>query len=332
MIFSTGSLPTNGPGNLESQVRPDQDGILHTVCQVCQSTEVEAFCTAVDRVRMLREPVWRIERCGKCGFGWTSPALPEEKIASFYPAAYLGDTVRALNDFFSGVLARSRSWRGEMEKARLVESRLDRGRILDVGCGDGKFLWALDARKWDRTGVELSGETVALVRSRMPSLELIEGGLFSGELSGRGYDVLTFWHVFEHLPHPARNLRRASELLRPGGWLFISLPRFDSLQARLFRRHWYPFDDVPRHLYHFSLYSLDRLLAAAGFQVKQHLFFSRRVSFHSLKHSLLNWSQDRFGSKLPYYLLKPLLLPAPVLEQITGSYAILTTIARKPPE
>ncbi len=299
-------------------------------CQICGSADVELFCTSTDRVLMRQDPVWRIERCRACGFGWTSPPLPEDRIASFYPATYLGNTVRALDEFSSGKLLRSRSWRGEVEKTRVVQSCLSGGHILDVGCGDGKFLWALDPHRWHRTGVDLSGETLALVRSRMPSIRLVTGDLFSGDLAEESFDALTFWHVFEHLPAPAKNLSRVSRLLKPGGWLFISLPRLDSLQARVFRGCWYPFDDVPRHLYHFSRGALDHLLQTAALDVRAHLFFSRLVNFHSLKHSLLNWSVDRFGSSVPYYLLKPLLYACPPLEQVTDRYGILTTIARKP--
>ncbi len=315
---------------METRFDAGSSGGVPVHCQVCGGADVGLFCTAIDRVLMQRSPLWRIERCRACGFGWTSPALPVDRIASFYPPAYLGDTTCALDEFFSGKLMHSRSWRGEVEKTRIVQSCLPGGRILDVGCGDGKFLWALDPHRWDRTGVELSGETVALVRSRMPSLRLLAGDLFSVHLAEESFDALTFWHVFEHLPDPARHLNRASRLLKPGGWLFISLPRLDSLQAHIFRAYWYAFDDVPRHLYHFSRRALDQLLEAAALRIRHHLFFSRLVNFHSLKHSLLNWSTDTCGSRIPYYLLKPLLFAFPYLEQISGRYGILTTIAQKP--
>jgi SAM-dependent methyltransferase len=299
-------------------------------CLVCGSDGGEFFCTAIDRVRKLPEPVWQIRRCVRCGFGWTFPIPSEDETSSFYPPEYLGDVDRTLDDFLSGRLRGTRSWRGSTEKVELVERHINRGSILDVGCGDGKFLWALDPGRWKATGVDNLPETLSRVRSRMPSLDLIEGDINSGLLQEAGYDALTFWHVLEHLPNPRRILRRASELLRPGGWLFVSLPRFDSLQARLFHRYWYAFDDVPRHLYHFSRSSLDRILIEAGFMVRDHLLFSPLVNFHSLKHSLLSWSSERLRSRIPYYLLKPLLYPFILLERATDSYGILTTIAQKP--
>jgi SAM-dependent methyltransferase len=299
-------------------------------CLVCGRDDAEFFCTAVDRVRKLADPVWHIRRCTRCGFGWTFPTPSEEETAAFYPPDYLGDVERTLDDFLSGRLRGTRSWRGSTEKVKLVERYIASGRILDIGCGDGKFLWALDARRWKATGVDTLPETLSLVQPRMPSLRLIEGDIYSGLLEEASFDVLTFWHVLEHLPNPAAILRRTRALLRPGGWLFISLPRFDSMQARIFRKHWYAFDDVPRHLYHFSRPSLDRLLREAGFILRDHLLFSPLVNFHTLKHSLLSWSEDRSGSRIPYYLLKPLLYPFVLLERALDSYGILTTIAQKP--
>jgi SAM-dependent methyltransferase len=298
-------------------------------CHACGSQNTADFCSARDRHG---SGTWQIMRCRDCGFGWTSPPLPEDQIASYYPTAYLGDTRKALDDYFAGRLTRSRSWRGELAKVALVERHAGHGRILDVGCGDGKFLWALDPQRWERTGVEASRDTLAIVRQRMPSLQLIAGNIYSDSLPAEAYDAITFWHVFEHLPHPREVLRRTEKLLRPGGWLFISLPNLESLQAKLFRQYWYPFGDVPRHIYHFSRRSLDRLLREAGLRVKEHRLFSPLVNFHSLKHSLLEWSERCWHSRIPYYALKPLLFTLPPLERITRKYGILTTIAQKPAE
>ncbi len=297
-------------------------------CPVCGGTEVENYCTAVDRVLPRPDETWQIQRCCGCGLGWTSP-MPADP-GAYYPPSYLGNTRRTLDEFLSGRLQHSRSWRGEAEKARLVERICPGGRILDVGCGDGKFLWALETSRWDRTGVEYSRDTVELVRSRLPDLNLIAGDIYAPPLAAASFDVITFWHVLEHLPAPRRVIARAAALLQEGGWLVVSLPNLDSLQAALFRRHWYAFDDVPRHLYHFSRAALDRLLTSAGLRIQRHLLFSPRVNFHALKHSLLHWSEAGPGGRAFYYALKPILYLFPLLERLTGRYGILTVIARKP--
>ena len=298
-------------------------------CPACFCQQWELFTTAVDRVLPRPEESWEIQRCQDCGFGLTTPVLSEERIKQYYPSTYHGDTVQTIEAFLSGELQQSRSWKGEKEKVDLVQQFVDKGRILDVGCADGKFLWALDPEKWDRTGVEFAEQTVRLVNDKIPDLTLIEGDLFSDKLPENSFDVITFWHVLEHLPRPRAVLERTHKLLRPGGWLFISLPNFDSLQARLFQRHWYAFDDVPRHLYHFAPRPLDILLKENGLKVCKHMFFSPTVNFHCLKYSLINWSEAHFGSRLPYYMFKPLLMVFPLLERFSGKWGMLTTLSRR---
>lgn len=298
-----------------------------TVCYVCGRARAADFCMARDR---LGGGQWRILRCPDCGFGWTFPPLPEDQIARHYPPVYLGDTRKTLDDYASGKLMRSRSWRGELVKVRLLQRYVRHGRILDVGCGDGKFLWALDPGRWERTGVEAARETVACVGARMPALDLRAGDIYGDGLDSGGYDAITFWHVLEHLCRPRQVLQRAAELLRPGGWIFLSSPNLASFQARWFRQYWYPFGDVPRHLYHFSRRSLDILTAEAGFETRGHHLFSPTVNFHSWKHSLLEWSRGKTRSLVPYYLLKPLLFALPTLERVTGRYGIMTVVAQKP--
>lgn len=297
-------------------------------CSVCGSSNCELFCTAFDRFLGKRDPLWEIRRCRSCGFGWTFPPLEPEQIGDHYPAHYTGEVEATVRAFLSGRLLGSRSWRKETEKVRLVERFIPAGRILDVGCGDGKFLWALEPRRWDRHGVERNARVVDYVSSSIAGIRLVAGGVFSRELAPASFDVITFWHVLEHLPDPRRILKRLVQLLVPGGWVVISLPNLASLQARIFRHYWYAFDDVPRHLYHFSPPSLDLLLREAGFQVQKHLFFSPTVNIHSLKYSLINWSEETFHTRLPYYLLKPLLFAFQLVERTSGRYGMLTTVAR----
>jgi SAM-dependent methyltransferase len=198
-----------------------------------------------------------------------------------------------------------------------------------VGCAEGKFLWALDASRWERCGVERDAAVVALVQGRIPGLHLVAGDEASAELEAESFDAVTCWHVFEHLHDPPVVMARLARLLRPGGRLFLSLPNLASLQAALFRRHWYPFDDVPRHLYHFSPRSLELLGARSGLAPAGRHFFSRRLNFHSLRHSAAHWAEARFGSRRPYRLLKPALALFPLLEAATGRPGIITVVLVK---
>ncbi len=300
-------------------------------CPACSSPRIHHMCTVQDRIVPNPLEYWQIYCCRVCGFGWTSPQPSADDLPKYYPTTYHGDTRKTLDEYLSGSLTRSRSWRGEREKVELVEQYVDGGKILDVGCGEGRFLWAMDPERWTRTGVDFAAATIREIRARIPSLRMIVGDLASESLAGELFDVITFWHALEHMPDTAGCLNRARELLRPGGLVFISLPNLDSLQAGLFKEHWYCFDDVPRHLYHFSRRSLDLFLSRAGLKVIRHMFFSRRVSFHSLKHSLLQWSTQACHSRAPYYLIKPLLTVFPLVEHLTGKYGIITTIAGKFP-
>jgi len=269
-------------------------------------------------------------QCRECGYGWTYPPLEEAKIGEYYPSAYLGDTARMIEEFQAGRLQKSRSWRKETEKARLIQKFVSGGRILDVGCADARFLLALNEQRWARTGVEFSEPTVQLVSRAFPQLCLIPGDIYSERLAPGSFDVICFWHVLEHLPAPGRVLGRVRELLRPGGLVFISLPNLDSFQARLFRRFWYGFDDVPRHLHHFSPRSLQRILSAADLEFLQGpLSFSGIVNFHALKYSLINWSEGRFRSRAPYYALKPLLFGFGIVERVSASAGIITVVSRR---
>ena len=298
-------------------------------CPICCCPDWELFANTFDRILNRPEQLWEIRRCLNCGLGWTVPSLDEEELTPHYPAGYLGETAKTIQEFLSGSLQRSRSWRREVEKVQLVQRRIPSGHMLDVGCGDAKFLWALDPSRWRRTGVDRDVDTLRAVGSQIPDLTLLQGSVFSDQLAECSFDAVTFWHVFEHLSHPREVLKRTHELLRPGGWVFISVPNFVSLQARLFRQNWYALD-APRHLWHFGPASLEILLKETGLQVCEHTFFSPLANFHCLKYSAIYWSEARFGSRLPYYLLKPLLLAFPWLEQWSGQYGTLTTIGRKP--
>jgi SAM-dependent methyltransferase len=136
-------------------------------------------------------------------------------------------------------------------------------RLLDAGAGRGRFVLAAARAGYAASGIEPSarGADAAAARGAAVRRVAIErAGVEPGSL-----DVVTLWHVLEHVEDPAAVVARLAEWLRPGGALLVGAPNVRSLQARLGGDRWYHWD-VPRHRTHFSPDGLRRLLAAHGLE------------------------------------------------------------------
>jgi SAM-dependent methyltransferase len=156
-----------------------------------------------------------------------------------------------------------RIWRGAPNERRQLEWH-GRGRVLDFGCGGGSFLAEMRAQGWQVTGLDVSAPTVERVRSEL-GLHVLEGSLPHDELKPESFDVITMWHSLEHVHQPREVLREANRLLAPGGKIIVAVPNIDSLPFRWFGRHWFGLD-LPRHLTHFTPWTLPLMLERAGFR------------------------------------------------------------------
>ncbi|HKY71896.1 MAG TPA: class I SAM-dependent methyltransferase [Nitrospira sp.] len=146
------------------------------------------------------------------------------------------------------------------------------GRALDVGCGDGSFLDSLAERGWDVYGTELS-ESIAETAKRRFGDRIHIGKLDNATLPEASFDLVTFWHVLEHLDDPRSALHHARRLIRPDGTVIIAVPNIQSLQAQMFKQDWLHLD-VPRHRWHFDPHTITHLAQGCGFDVKHVRHFS----------------------------------------------------------
>jgi 2-polyprenyl-3-methyl-5-hydroxy-6-metoxy-1,4-benzoquinol methylase len=160
------------------------------------------------------------------------------------------------------------------------------GRLLDFGCGGGRYVAQMAAAGWKAEGIDMA--TAAIEAGRRSGLTIHQGTLPGAALPRDQYDLVTMWHVLEHVPSPLATLRAARQVIRPGGRLAVVCPLTDSLTARLFGGAWYGMD-VPRHLTHFSRATLRRHLEAAGFAVEQATAIRRPTFIH---RSLAQWAAD----------------------------------------
>jgi SAM-dependent methyltransferase len=141
-----------------------------------------------------------------------------------------------------------------------------RRRVLDVGCGDGRFLAQMASLGWQAEGLETDPVAADLARRRADGAVIHGAPLEALDLPAARFDLVTLLHVLEHVPEPPVSLAAVKRVLRPGGALLLALPNAASLEAALFRRAWYHLD-LPRHLWGFTPHGLVRLVESSGFAV-----------------------------------------------------------------
>ncbi len=167
------------------------------------------------------------------------------------------------------------------------------GRVLDVGCGRGMFLEEMKRRGFAVRGTEASADLAAHAPAGIPvdSREFAPGSFEPGS-----FELVSIWHVLEHLPAPHLALRAAREVLVPGGTLVVAVPNFGSLQARCGGEHWQHLE-LPRHRFHFTPDTLRARLEAAGFRIER----LRTGQWEMDPIGLLQSAWNRAG--LPYNVL-----------------------------
>jgi SAM-dependent methyltransferase len=139
------------------------------------------------------------------------------------------------------------------------------GRLLDVGCGDGRFITDMQALGWNAEGIEVDPQAVAEARRR--GLRVQCGSLTHLHFDDACFDAVVLNHVLEHVHDPGKLLRECCRILRPGGQFRVFVPNAGGLGHRQFGRNWGGLDP-PRHLYHFTPQALRVLIARAGFRAR----------------------------------------------------------------
>ncbi|UCE85852.1 MAG: class I SAM-dependent methyltransferase [Deltaproteobacteria bacterium] len=253
---------------------PDAALVEASPCPVCDARRV--------RPRFEIEGlVGRIVVCVECGLGRLAPLPTDAEIAALYPSAYYGAT--------------GQKFEGPVEAVvRLVGARhvrfLARGlpagaRVLDLGCGRGVLLAALADRGLEVHGVEMNADAA---HGADPRAEIrIAPRLRDAEYPAAFFDEVIVWHVLEHLRDPRGTLEEIRRILRPGGRLVLAVPNFSSAQARWAGAAWFHLD-VPRHLYHFPVSALRRLLGRTGYRCESEHHFSLRQNPFGWVQSALN--------------------------------------------
>ncbi len=144
---------------------------------------------------------------------------------------------------------------------RIEQAQPQKGKLLDIGAGTGDFLLTAKNHGWDVLGSEPNEEARALAKEKGISLlENLE------TLPADSFDVITMWHVLEHVYDLNEQISELKRLLKPGGSLFVAVPNYESYDATYYKEFWAAYD-VPRHLWHFSKRSIQKLFEVQNMKV-----------------------------------------------------------------
>jgi SAM-dependent methyltransferase len=222
-----------------------------------------------------------IVRCANCRLAFTD-ARKAPPPSELYPPFEQSDTAAQRQ-------ARQALSLFTLQRARLVEAVKPSGRLLDYGAGAGGFARFMAGRGFESVGLEPYSLGTTLEEK---NLKLVRAPLDSVKASLGTFDVITMWHVLEHLEQPVPLLEALKSMLKPGGALVVSVPNFSSWQSVVFRGGWFHLDP-PRHLLQFEPDTLESCLARAGFRV------TKEVPFLP-EYGTSGWIQSTLNQVLPH--------------------------------
>lgn len=275
-----------------------------TACLLCGSASWSLLLEAADAAPGGTGLRFAVAQCQQCGLRFTNPRPTRHSLQHFYPAAYpphqpVSELRRGGGRTWSAFLP---SWLATKHPLRKLHGQ---GRLLDFGCGSGAFLQRMQHLGWQVTGVDTFLPAIERLRNEL-GLRVFAGSLPHPHLPPQSFDVVTMFHSLEHVPWPRKVLTAAHDLLVANGKLLVAVPNIHSLPYRLFGPAWCGLD-LPRHLTHFSIETLRRILGETGFYVEtvrmvRHsswLRTSARRAWQSGQRSLsARWLQAKLPSRL----------------------------------
>ena len=207
----------------------------------------------------------------------TTPQPAAEDLAGYYQSqAYIShsNTQKGIVPFLYAMVQK---W-SLKNKINLINSLSNhKGTLLDIGAGTGNFCETSKQNSWDVYGVEPSQKAREIAAKKNIFLhQSIE------DFKGQQFDVITLWHVLEHLPDLENTITAIQKLLKPNGVLIVAVPNYNSFDAKHYKGFWAAYD-VPRHLWHFSQKSMSKL-----FSKNMKLLKTKPMIFDSFYVSLLS--------------------------------------------
>lgn len=226
---------------------------------------------------------------------YTHPKPPQSKLSNYYPNTNYISHTNQRNSLFD-LLYHAVRYVFVRRKLRLLKPHQPKqGSLLDIGAGTGFFLRAAKKRGWSVMGIEPNLSARTLANSKIPNTVFDADTLQT--LPEKSFDVITLWHVLEHLPNLEEDVKTIHKLLKPNGRIVVAVPNFKSFDADYFKSFWAAYD-VPRHLWHFSQNSISKVFSKVQIETESTLPLVMDAYYVSLLSNKLKTGSYRILNSL----------------------------------
>jgi 2-polyprenyl-3-methyl-5-hydroxy-6-metoxy-1,4-benzoquinol methylase len=286
-------------------------------CPICESSKLETALELDDY--FLSKESFTIQKCSECGFKFTNPYPDLDKLGAYYKSEEYISHSNTKKGLFSSLYQFVRSYTLR-KKFDLIRSYNSKGSILDIGCATGEFLNVFKLAKWETEGIEPDADARKMATDNY-DLKIGEEQDIKN-IESESKDVITMWHVLEHVPDLNQRMEDLHRILKADGTIFIAVPNYKCHDEEIYGKYWAAYD-VPRHLYHFSPESMTKLLA------KHNLFLqeTKPMKFDSFYVSLLSEEYKNGKKSFPKAFING--LKSNWKAANTGDYSSLIYVVKK---
>lgn len=232
-------------------------------CPWCDSEKTQMHLWVKDL--FLTGEAFEIQECLKCGLLFTEPRPDADKIGKYYQSEEYYSHQENNKGFIPRIYETVKGFNLK-KKYKLATKGLSKGKMLEIGCGAGDFLKVMEKHGWNCVGIEPSENAKAIAKKKVKA-ELLNPEDLS-TLPDDSFDLITMWHVLEHVDNLKEEIMHLQRLLKKGGRLVLALPNFKSADADYYKEYWAAYD-VPRHLNHFCRESINNIFKNSKLHLKK---------------------------------------------------------------
>lgn len=230
-------------------------------CPWCGSDKAQINLWLKDE--FLSKEDFHICECLNCGLLYTMPRPTKEKIGNYYKSEEYYSHQENKKGFIPRIYEAVKKTNLK-HKYKLATKDLKKGRLLDIGCGVGDFLQTAESKGWECIGVEPSDDAKAIAQKRTKAKILKSEEL--EKMEDASFDLITMWHVLEHVDNLKWQMEQLNRLVKPNGRVVIAVPNYKSYDGQYYKELWAAYD-VPRHLNHFNRTTLPNIFKTNGLKL-----------------------------------------------------------------